>query len=91
MKGTELALACDLRFSSKDAVFCLPETSLGIFPGANGTVRLPRIVGPTIAKVSELNDIVFRIHSVLLVTDLFLVTSGHTMPHFRISYTQVEG
>ncbi len=51
MKGMELALASDLRYCSKDAIFCLPEASLGIFPGASGTIRLPRIVGPSIAKV----------------------------------------
>jgi methylglutaconyl-CoA hydratase len=48
--GTELALACDIRFSAKQAVFGLTETSLGIIPGAGGTQRLPRQIGKGRAK-----------------------------------------
>ena len=43
--GLEIALACDLRVASSDAVFGLPETGLGLIPGGGGTQRLPRIVG----------------------------------------------
>jgi len=48
--GLELALACDLRVGSKDAKVGLPESTLGIFPGAGGTWRLPRLVGLGRAK-----------------------------------------
>jgi len=48
--GCELALACDLRIASDAAVFGLPETSLGVFPGAGGTQRLARLVGAARAK-----------------------------------------
>ncbi|HEX6765392.1 MAG TPA: enoyl-CoA hydratase-related protein [Polyangiaceae bacterium] len=43
--GLELALACDFRVAAPHAVLGLPETSLGVIPGAGGTQRLPRLVG----------------------------------------------
>lgn len=48
--GCELALAADLRFAAEDAVLGQPEVLLGIIPGAGGTQRLARLVGPSTAK-----------------------------------------
>src|SRR5689334_5674556 len=48
--GLELALMCDLRVAAEHAVLGLPETTLGIIPGAGGTQRLPRVVGEARAK-----------------------------------------
>lgn len=48
--GCELTLAADLRFAAQDAVFGQPEVLLGIIPGAGGTQRLARLVGPSRAK-----------------------------------------
>jgi enoyl-CoA hydratase/carnithine racemase len=48
--GLELALMCDLRVAAPHAVLALPETTLGIIPGAGGTQRLPRVVGEARAK-----------------------------------------
>src|SRR5436190_4610167 len=44
--GLEVTLACHYRVGVKDARFGLPEVKLGILPGAGGTQRLPRVVGP---------------------------------------------
>lgn len=48
--GLELALVCDMRVAASHALVGLPETTLGIIPGAGGTQRLPRIVGEARAK-----------------------------------------
>ncbi len=48
--GLELALVCDLRVAAPHAEVGLPETTLGIIPGAGGTQRLPRLVGEGRAK-----------------------------------------
>ena len=48
--GTGLALGCGMIVASETAVFGMPEITLGIIPGAGGTQRLPRLVGPNRAK-----------------------------------------
>lgn len=48
--GCELSLACDLRVATVRALFGVPETKLGTFPGAGGTQRLARLVGTSRAK-----------------------------------------
>jgi 3-hydroxyacyl-CoA dehydrogenase len=50
--GFEIALGCDGRIATPDAMVGLPEVTLGIIPGAGGTQRLPRLTG--IAKAIEL-------------------------------------
>jgi enoyl-CoA hydratase len=52
--GCELALTCDWRVVAEDAKLGQPEIKLGLIPGAGGTQRLARLVGPAKAK-----DIVF--------------------------------
>jgi enoyl-CoA hydratase/carnithine racemase len=52
--GCELTLCADVRYAAEDAVLGQPEILLGIIPGAGGTQRLTRLVGPSRAK-----DLVF--------------------------------
>jgi len=52
--GCELALCADLRVAAADARFGQPEIKLGLIPGAGGTQRLSRLIGPARAK-----DLVF--------------------------------
>lgn len=53
--GFELALACHYRVAALDTRLAFPELTLGLFPGAGGTLRLPRLVGPRIALELMLN------------------------------------
>ena len=48
--GNELAMSCDIRICSDNAVFGQPEAGLGITPGFGGTQRLARLVSPGMAK-----------------------------------------
>ena len=48
--GNELAMSCDIRLCSDNAVFGQPEVGLGITPGFGGTQRLARLVSPGMAK-----------------------------------------
>lgn len=48
--GFEVTLACDFRIAAEHAEFALPEVGIGIIPGAGGTQRLPRLIGPARAK-----------------------------------------
>ena len=47
--GVELALCCDIRIATETARIGFPEITLGIMPGAGGTVRLPQLIGDSAA------------------------------------------
>mmetsp|Transcript_450 Transcript_450/g.262 ORF Transcript_450/g.262 Transcript_450/m.262 type:complete len:264 (+) Transcript_450:104-895(+) len=48
--GCEIAIASDFIYASQDAMFGLPEITLGLIPGFGGTQRLPRQIGKNMAK-----------------------------------------
>jgi enoyl-CoA hydratase/carnithine racemase len=48
--GCEIALACDFRFASARSKLGQPEIVVGLIPGAGGTQRLPRLIGPARAR-----------------------------------------
>nr|WP_279433502.1 enoyl-CoA hydratase-related protein [Agromyces protaetiae] len=48
--GLELAMACDAIYATDASAFGQPEVRLGLIPGFGGTVRLPRLVGPALAR-----------------------------------------
>ena len=48
--GLEIALCCDWRIASENAVFAAPEVTLGIIPSGGGMQRLPRLIGSGRAK-----------------------------------------
>jgi enoyl-CoA hydratase len=48
--GCELALACDIRIASENAIFGQPEVTIGVPPGWGGSQRLPRLIGPGLAS-----------------------------------------
>lgn len=48
--GCEISLSCDFRIVGERSIFGLPEVGLGIIPGAGGTQRLTKLIGPVKAK-----------------------------------------
>ncbi len=48
--GCELAMSCDIRIASENALFGQPEVKLGIIPGFSGTYRLSKLAGQGMAK-----------------------------------------
>jgi enoyl-CoA hydratase len=48
--GLEVAMTCDIRIVAANAQLGQPEIKLGLFPGAGGTQRLPRLIGESLAK-----------------------------------------
>jgi enoyl-CoA hydratase len=48
--GLELALCCDFRIASQEATFGLGEVKIGVMPAGGATARLPRLIGPGLAK-----------------------------------------
>ncbi len=73
--GLELALCCDFRVCAQDARVGQPEVLLGLIPGAGGTQRLPRLIGPARAK-----DLIFSGRLVLAKEALALGLVDQVVP-----------
>ena len=54
--GIEMAMLCDIRIASEDAVFGLPEAALGMLPAAGGSQTIPRTVGRSRALEALLSN-----------------------------------
>lgn len=76
--GLELAMACDLRFASTNAVAGLPEVNLGVIPGFGGTQRLTRLIG--LSKAIEL----------MISAENVKADEGHRLGLFNRIYSQEE-
>jgi enoyl-CoA hydratase/carnithine racemase len=83
--GCELALACDWRVVAEDAKLGQPEIKLGIIPGAGGTQRLARLIGPARAK-----DLIFSGRMVDAQEALRIGLADRVVPAAEVYDTAVE-
>lgn len=83
--GCELAMSADLRFAGESARLGQPEILLGVIPGAGGTQRLPRLVGPSRAK-----EIVFTGRQVDAEEALRIGLVDRVVPDDRVHEEAVE-
>jgi enoyl-CoA hydratase len=83
--GCELALACDWRVVAEDAKLGQPEIKLGIIPGAGGTQRLARLIGPARAK-----DLIFSGRMVDAEEALRIGLADRVAPAADVYATAVE-
>ncbi len=83
--GCELSMCCDFRVMADNAQVGQPEILLGIIPGAGGTQRLPRLVGPARAK-----DIIYSGRFVGCVEALQIGLADKVVPAEDVYKTAVE-
>lgn len=83
--GCELALTCDWRVVAEDARLGQPEIKLGLIPGAGGTQRLARLIGPARAK-----DLVFSGRMVGATQALQIGLADAVVPAGKVYDTAVE-
>ena len=83
--GLELALAADVRIAGESAKLGQPEIMLGVIPGAGGTQRLPRLIGPSRAK-----DLVFSGRNVLAEEALRIGLVDQVVPDGEVRSAAAE-
>ena len=82
--GSELALACDLRVADRTARFAQAEIRLGLIPGAGGTQRLARLVGPGQAmRIALSGDMIDAEEAYRIGLVEFLVDPGEHLSRAR--------
>ncbi|MFT3930968.1 MAG: 3-hydroxyacyl-CoA dehydrogenase NAD-binding domain-containing protein [Spongiibacteraceae bacterium] len=86
--GMELVLACDYCIATPASKFGLPEIHLGIFPGAGGTQRLPRIAGVEIALDMMLSGTPISASKALMVGVINQLHEGKDLHNAAISYAK---
>ena len=83
--GCELALACDWRVVAEDAKIGQPEIKLGLIPGAGGTQRMSRLIGPARAK-----DLIFSGRMVDAEEALRIGLADRVVPAAQVYPTAVD-
>ena len=83
--GMELALACDLRYLADDATLGQPEIKLGVIPGAGGTQRLVRMIGP-----GRTRELVYTGRSVPAAEAIDLGLAERVVPPDEVLATAVD-
>jgi len=88
--GYELALACDWRVATPDASVGLPETRLGMIPGAGGTQRLPRLTGINAAIDVIASGRHVKSPEALALQMIDAIAEGELL-QFAVTFAQSEG
>jgi enoyl-CoA hydratase/carnithine racemase len=83
--GLELALACDFRYLADDARVGVPEIKLGIYPGAGGTQRLPRLIG-----IGKARDLIYTGRPVRAAEALEMGLADRVVPNDDLAGVAME-
>jgi 3-hydroxyacyl-CoA dehydrogenase len=90
--GLELALGCQARVAQANTQLGLPEITLGLLPGAGGTQRLPRLVGPQAAQALMLSGRTVSADQALAAGLVDAVTQGPPVPQAcRLALQMAQG
>jgi enoyl-CoA hydratase/carnithine racemase len=92
--GAELMLSCDLAYASEQARIGFPEVSLGLIPGATGTVRLARLLGAQKAKELLIKGNLFsapQAKELRLVTDVIQGDVAQYVEHVALHLVKKSG
>ncbi|MEU1162718.1 enoyl-CoA hydratase/isomerase family protein [Streptomyces sp. NPDC005921] len=86
--GNEIALACTLRVASPRSRFQQPEVAVGIIPGGGGSVRLPRLIGPSRAAEAILTGRLVFAEEALRVGWVNTLLTGTDFPQEALRWVE---